>query len=153
MAVRPTVIYGLDTKKEKGGAGGAKIFIDVDQDGAVLEMSVSDGHFGETADMVLHVQRRDTGYTGQRMLEIGRSWKKRNTMDKICGCREGREMRMLGMGCFTVATSKGSSQNMKKKKAAMHRMKSYSLLMKKFNTHINMLLQLKLKVIIWLIVA
>lgn len=57
------------------------------------------------------------------------------------------------MGCFTVATSKGSSQNMKKKKAAMHRMKSYSLLMKKFNTHINMLLQLKLKVIIWLIVA
>lgn len=57
------------------------------------------------------------------------------------------------MGCFTLATSKGSSQNMKKKKAAMHRMKSYSLLMKKFNTHINMLLQLKLKVIIWLIVA
>lgn len=54
MAVRPTVIYGLDTKKEKagGGAGGAKIFIDVDQDGAVLEMSVSEGHFGETAEMV-----------------------------------------------------------------------------------------------------
>lgn len=70
VAVRPTVIYGLDTKKEKGGAGGAKIFIDVDQDGAVLEMSVSDGHFGETADMVLHVQRRDTGYTGQRMLKL-----------------------------------------------------------------------------------
>lgn len=52
MAVRPTVIYGLDTKKEKGGAGGAKIFIDVDQDGVVLEMSVSEGHFGETAEMV-----------------------------------------------------------------------------------------------------
>lgn len=58
------------------------------------------------------------------------------------------------MGCFAVATPKGSSQNMKKKKkAAMRRTKSYSLLMKKFNTHINMLLQLKVKVIIWLIVA